>query len=444
MDFSGGQRLVWHGWLVEILYGTLLWRSDYASLFILKAFVASAVLLASALLFSRALSRSQSANVLPGSVFASLLLVGLVPPLLSWRPEPFVTLLVAITAITLPCIPVNYRWLIIGISLGFIGTAHPAAAILAALGCAIYFSWILDGRRAVLAIAASAGTSGAVLLFAANIFYPYDLYDWLYGLYWHASKALGYDSGSMAYYWFLHPQMLGYGGWYLGGLALACYAAYRERRTIQFPAGVVGFGVLAAVASWRLAIWVSARNYNLVAFAPLVCLMLLEGYVSLQTPGRFSRAGAGWCRAVIFMVGMAPCVATAFMVAHIAASANCGLPYRDAKIIVGALERSHRKIALTSGLFLLADDDSNIEIVWFDEGPLQSTKADVLVVEQARTSWLAPPEVAGFRLVNDRFSHTSPSLLGWRIGRTPAAYNLAVYVRDSGRLAVQSGPDLGK
>jgi len=435
MDFSGGQRLVWHGWLVEMLYAVLLWRSDYAALFILKAIVAIAALLGSALLFVRVLARSQSDDVLPGSVFASLLLVGLVPALLSWRPEPFVTLLIALTAIALPNTPVAYRWLIWGVSLGFIGAAHPAAGVLSALGCGIYFSWILDWRRAILAMAASAGTAAGSLLLATVLFYPYRLYEWFYGLYWHA-KHLGPAPGSMVDHWFLEWERFGYGGWYLGALVLSCWAAWRRRRAIGFPVGVVVFAGLAAAFAWLTAVWVSARNYNLVLFAPLVCLMLLEGYVSLATSGSSNRPNVAWrratARAAICLVGVAPSAATVLMVASIAASADCALSYRDAREIVGALQRAHRGIAMTSDLFVLADDDSKIELLSFDETP--STQAAVLVVQQAHSGRLVPPAVSGFRLVNDKFSHTSPSLFGWRIGRTPVGYNLAVYVRDGGRL----------
>lgn len=86
------------------------------------------------------------------------------------------------------------------------------------------------------------------------------------------------------------------------------------------------------------------------------------------------------------------------------------------------------EVRINSNLFELAnsirDNGHDFQIAYGAE-----TDANVLVLPQANTGLLIPPEVEGFELVVNRYNDVLPQLLGLRLANTPGGYNYAVYLR---------------
>jgi hypothetical protein len=486
-DPQGG-RMVWHGYLMPQLYGTLLWKASYPALVLLQGFVAILVLSVSALLFYAVSARP--GRVTPTALAATgiLMLIGLLPPLLGGRPEPLATLLLVSVVLVLMRTPLRHQWWIIAAALSLAAAITPAAGVISALVAAVYYYWVFPPRQARWTLLATGILAAAGLAAVTAAVCPFGLVEWLKGILRHFSQ-LDFEYQPLLRIWFFQSHMFAYGIWLLAALVAAGILAREKLRSAAIPAGLVVFGLLLLAVCWRLGIWTAGRNYNLLTFAPLACALVLKafwqigplslwervrvraelGHATASTaqpsppaplptslrpvPGegkpsdRWRKAMLCWLLAVVLGV---PALSTAKMLLCTLVPQPGRLSYAEAKRLVDELRRSQPKIALSSGLFVLAEKQEGVEIadLNFGTATVEAVAAPILVLQQAKFVWPDspaaaagyPPDIPGFQLIDDHFTHCHPAVLGLRLAYTPESYNLAVYRRvEGGRPGSASG-----
>ena len=437
-DPQGG-RLIWHGYLMPQLYGALLWKASYRALVLLQAATAILVLALSGLLFQAILARPSHAVPAAWAATASLMLAGLLPPLFSGRPEPLAALLLVSAVLVLRRAPLRHHWWILAIALALLAMTAPAAGLISALATAVYYCWIFPRRPALLALLASGLLAAATVAATTALVYPFGLAAWLRGVFTHVS-ALEFPHYAFFSLWFLQARTFAYGVWLIAAGLTVLVLAREKLRSTAFPTGVVVFGLLLASVCWWLGVWIAARNYNLLAFAPLACALLLKTLPDWLD--RFPMA-AGWRKSsctwlLALMLGL-PALGTVKMLLCSLVPQPGTLSYGDARRLVERLRAEHPKIALSSGLFTLSEEQDRVEIadLHFGTSCLDSTTAEILVLQQAKFVWPNspaaaagyPPEILGFKLIDDHFTHCHPTLWGLPLAYSPESYNLAVYRR---------------
>jgi len=133
---------------------------------------------------------------------------------------------------------------------------------------------------------------------------------------------------------------------------------------------------------------------------------------------------------MLFIIAALPALGTGRLVLHCALSRRDGLSYAEARQLVDELRRTNGRLGLSTGLFVLVEDQDNIE--YFEPNDLRSRRAvlplpNILIVGQSKLGVSEPPAVDGYILKREYFAHRMYTWLGIRVGRTPEAYNLAVY-----------------
>src|SRR5579872_5823080 len=424
-DPTGAGRLS-HGYLQAMLYGTLLWQPSYRALFLIQGFVAVVTVVLTSVLFSSMIASSAINFRWATLIGAVLMLTGLVPLLLSGRPEPLVTLFYLLTVLVLVRVPTRYQFIPLGAGLLCVGITSPVGAILGGLLTGAYFSFGDQFRVAAMKYAATMTIAGVGIALTTHFVFPFGLEEWIAGML-HGTKFLNDFNASRLEYWFLNPRTFMLGALFIASLGSGLMLLYRNGSRVQCPIGLVVFGLAFAAASWRFAIWVSARNYNLFPFAPLACLPILAVISGSQWPAPGSdRQVDSALRYGLLLLAALPAIGTARLFLHCAISSRDGLDYAAARQIVDELRRNNSRIGLSTGLFALAEDQQGIdyfEVSDFSDGNVKSLASDVLVLQQSKTGTTVPPALDGYILESDYFLHHTEKVLGVPVAITPEAYN---------------------
>jgi hypothetical protein len=442
-DPTGANRMVWHGFLVPLLYGHLLTKASYPALFVLQGLVAAAVLGLAAWWFAL-LMRARAADWRI-TLLGAAALAGILPFLFNGRPEPFAALVMLAAAIGTTLVAPRHRWWILGTALGLLATTQPGVAVLAAALTVACVAYVEPWRRALAMLAACAALALAVTLLLACTAFPFGLRDWIAGLQHHGQIVLGkyhakttWHDRAQAWFWSHDDPLIGM--WYLAGAGLGSAWLWHARRAAAWPLGFAAGALGFAAVAWEIGIK-APTTYNLFAFAPLLCGALLCLVADRLAAGPGRRRLATTALAVL---GLLPALALVRLLAVAAASQPVAVGYDSAKAELDALRATAPAVAITDVAFSLCDDQRGAQML-FMEDPRdyqRLTAAPVLVVAQDRRPNTAPDEIPGFRLVHDRFA-PAPRLFGVRLASTPMGYGFAVYERiPEAAPAARSAPGL--
>lgn len=421
-DPEGLGRLVWHGYLTSVLYGTLPWNCNYRGICLTQAFVAAGVLYLTVLLYLVWFNRFQRFRPVFLDYCMALMVIGLLPPLLTGRHEPLATVLLLLTSLGLTLLPKSYAVTVSTLGISLMAITSPAIGLLSSAAAIIYFSWRYPIRGALFRLI-GVGVLTIVLTFTlTESIYPFGFQPWIKGLADCASRGLGYWDASSVQYWFMNPIAFMYGIWVAGAAIAVCYELCKNLRFAKWPVGVLGGVIVFSVLAWRLALWVPARNYNLFPSIPLACILILIAANNLSRGGYATPV-----KCVTLMIAMLPCVGTARMLVHCLLPSVHSLAYSNAQLLVDR-ELGTRGVLLDERLFTLVDSQEGYSYYHGQSGPAVQN-AEVIIVGQAKSGLLHPPVIEGFKIVVDTFSRARPSFCGLPIANTPEGFNLAVYRR---------------
>jgi len=283
-DPTGAGRMVWHGYLQPMLYGSLLWSSTYRALVLLHGFVAIVTLALTSVIFSQVLRSSRSRSTVIPVLAAALMIVGLVPCLLTGRPEPLACLILLATTILLSRAPILPQPIVIGVSLTLLGITTPVGALLAALLTGCFYSWNNAFAAAAIKYAATMAIAACGVALSSQFIYPFGLVEWMHGLH-YATRMLNYLEASRTQYWLFSPSAFMFGPLFVTALGCGVVLTSRFIANVKCLTGLIGFGIAFLLASWRFSVWVSARHYNLFpSRRSLVCLFWRFWLIKSGTP----------------------------------------------------------------------------------------------------------------------------------------------------------------
>jgi hypothetical protein len=422
-------RLIWHGFMAQMLLGLLAQPNDYIGVLKALAFLGFASVMIWALAARKMLADlvsplwQQTLLIFAGSWAISGYLFN------SGRPEP-----VALLWVSLGCFFIAYtrvgivRASLAGIVLALVALTSPAAAIFCALGYGIFVARTVSPCRWGAMTVASAVTA-IVTLVAGFTFYPYSFEEWIAGLQQHAANVIvDFVGARRLYYWFVAAPMLG--GVAAISAAAALFWIWRAHDALQKMAALVCILLLALVC-WRIA--PGARNYNLLPFVPAAilpvfcalsigqqhirCQRMLLVSLSLAVSAVVCLGGSGLARSLL-----------------IANAPSDRVTLAAAREAVGQIP-ADQSVAVTSGLFTALPPESHASVVrntLIMEGSEVPVSTDWLFVQQINPARTDPPVLPGYELAVHKFSRQVPSLFGFAIANSPRGYNYALYKRSHG------------
>jgi hypothetical protein len=153
-------------------------------------------------------------------------------------------------------------------------------------------------------------------------------------------------------------------------------------------------------------------SYNLLLFAPLVFAANLRWSPRPATLLAHALAAAGYLRFLVLF---------GFFLAQGTPLAEAGDAFRRHLPASG-------RVGVTPSLWAVSEEYDRMTAFPLAEGAA-GLDADVLLVQQNYSGLLAPPELAGFRLVEDRFIPHPCRFLGVKVANTVPGYAYAVYRR---------------
>jgi hypothetical protein len=421
-DPEGIGRLVWHGYLTSLMYGSLPWNSSYRGVFATQAIVASLVVTLFVGLYLILLKRLFRAPWWFADCCVALIVVGLLPSLLTGRHEPLATLVLLSAVYGLVLLPAKHDALVCTVGIALVAITAPAVGILASIAALVYIAWHYPFAMAVRKLIFVAVLTTCLVIALTEALYPYGFQVWMRAMVSCASRGLGYMDASKVYYWFLNPSAFMYGVWVVGSVVCGVYMMNQRWSQMRWPLGVLAGIAVFVMIAWRFGIWVSARNYNLFPFIPLACLVIVFATLEFKENK--------YAYAVMFsmsIVASLPAIGTARLAMHCLFPSTDVLTYQEAKRLV-LREMNSEDVLLDTRLFSLVESQVGYGYHRGLADPL-IRKAQVVILGQAKSSLLEPPKIDGFGIVCDRFSRKSPALFGIPIANTPEGYNLAIYRR---------------
>lgn len=417
-------RLIWHGFLAQMLLGLLAQPHDYVGVLKALAFLGFASVMIWALAARKMLADlesplwQQTLLIFAGSWAISGYLFN------SGRSEP-----VALLWASLGCFFIAYtsvgivRAGLAGIILALVALTSPAAAIFCGLGYCIFVALTASPRKWG-GMAVASGLTSIATVVAGFSLYPYGFDEWIAGLQKHADSVLiDYVGARYGYYWFVATPML-------GGVVAICAAAtllwiWRSNNRLQKSLALVCM-LLLVLACWRFA--PDGRNYNLL---PLVPAAMLPVFCALSLGQQHLRSQRMLLTSLSLAVSAVVCLGGSELVRSllIANAPSDRVSLAAARDAIGQIPENE-SVAVTSGLFTAMPPDSHASAVrntLIVEGSEVPVSTDWLFVQQINPARTDPPVLPGYELVVDKFSRQVPSLFGFAIANSPRGYNYALY-----------------
>ena len=415
-DPAHPQKFTWHGVMAPMLWSSLSPSPSYNGA--RASGIAWAVIGLLCLGFTLARQAHVNHATLAISLFGS-----------AWifthngRPEPIAAVIVAATLLVLPLLRYRFQLGMMALSLGVIGAATPAAALLIAPWIVIFIAYHIDSpKTAFLSVITVATVSAAVALafVSATGCSPST---WIHSMMLHSKNVVwGRNDGDFSRYWLLSPErpLLIVIAAVLAGCSWSSVSGLLQRQAwAQFVAAMslACFLCLAYVVAIRP----TPCIYNLF---PLFVILTA---VALRSGERKAGILIG-CVMLIPMAGLArsACMwqaATTTGLSREAASAMLAEDLQKVKSPAGT-------IALTGGLFELTDVPHvaalHPKIVSWSE----PASTDLFVVQQANMGSLNAPQMPNFSMVADHFDHHKPALAALGLAKTSGSYAYALYVRN--------------
>lgn len=340
----------------------------------------------------------------------------------SGRPEVLATFWVLLAAHAVRLLGPARAWPLCGVLLGLLGATHPVGGLFLGLLLAILHAAVErpGAALATLARIAGLGALSTATFLGILALGPYGIAETLAGIYRHGRLVVGESSERLATYWVTHPGATFYA---LPFLLLAVLALLRARS--WRPAGAwplaAAAGALLAAAVWRLSLSAPEHSYNLQLFAPLVFAgnLRLAAGTEKRFPGVLvvlfhGLAAAGFLRALVLF---------GFFLTQGVSLDDARRDFARHAGATGGL------ISVTPSLWVLTEDYDRLRVAPLGL-PAERIAGDLFVVQQNYSGRQEPPDIAGFRLVEDRFVRRPCRLFGLPVARTMPGYAFAVYRRE--------------
>ncbi len=411
IDGPGGRRYIYHGFLYSLAVGGLARRLGGGP----QAAVAAAYVLHGLVALAGALVVLFWAEVRGP---ARVLLAGLLPVAwlelsVTWhgRVEPLAILLTAVGCWGWGALRTPWREGVVSLAAMLLFFTSPACGFLG--GCCAAAAIVHSHDASLVWPRLFAIAAGAVLSVAVVIFvYPFPILDWVGGVIRHGRIHLGLPVGrGFVATWLASPQLPLL---VVSFALLAVAAAMRvidarprdsKTQTVAFAALAATFGLGVA----RLAFLKSEASYNAVAWMPLLASIAASSRTRWQS----------WAVVIAFVFPVIGFVrSTAVLASQLQPHA---VSFRDAQEAIRGLTPSG--CSVSSGLWMAASGSAAVTA-----GGMPSTPARYYVRQQANFGLSSPPELPGYRLVENRFGG-GVRLFGLPLARTAGGWNFAVYER---------------
>jgi hypothetical protein len=421
-DESHPERLTWHGFLYPMLLAWLTPSSTYVGIRkVVAGFWMLTLLLSSFAIYKKASQIEPTGWKQCCLVFAAVLgIAGLLPD--GGRPELLVTFWLA-TGLALATITAfRLYWVIFGSLLGLMMATDPVPAFLGILILGVYACARLKVFEAIRFLF-STYCMGLVVFLICFAAYPYSLKAWLGGMALHSKGAvLGAGGSGLFHKMIENPVLL----LFCLLLVLGCFAGIltciKLWGHIGSRSGLVVFSALLTGSTYYFAIRDPDRNYNMVAFSPIIVFMLVIFCNQAATYTHINMHQLIYL-AIISIFGLCS-LGFVRQVAVFPYFLKYGTSYNSAKAELQRLLDSGDSVGVTGGLFSLTETTSRFRV--YQSEPNE----DYLFVQQVNHGQLSPPKIPGYTMVKNTFSEIRPTLFGIKIANTCSGYNFAIYGRD--------------
>ena len=429
-DPAGKGRFITHGFLYQMIVGSLAPSPTYKSIIPIIAIFNILTLGVVSLLFYRSISVTSGLNIFWKGLIVTSAMLGISTSLYGdmGRPEIFATLIVGILACSIIATHVRWHWVLIAIAIGTLGCSHPVGGILLAAFSIVYMSIKFPGKLATTYLF-------SIMILSLSVFslfflwYPYSLTDWIIGNLNHASRAVIVTWKANAFYfWLVSPRRFFYGVIYMLGVVSAIYLYLCFKTKIQtkwlFLCGIF----LLSIISYYFGIRVAARNYNLMIFAAWMYALIIYTLGFWFSNSNRMVKSLSKISIVIVIIGIFLISSLGFLrkIVLFADSMQNGMNYDQARKILSDIRNNNNGVfLLTKGLFTLTEDYD--DIILEDVGFFRYKNCDFAVYQQANRSKTKPPQIDGFQLIKNFYSSHIPKFLGIKIANTVKGYNFAVY-----------------
>jgi hypothetical protein len=417
LDFAGGGRFVWHGWLQPVLIGWIV-PGSWQSIFVAKG-------LLSALAFC---IYAYSLNaVKPCACRIALLVPGaLIIRLLNARPEVLAMIWLLLflqwarnqhaRGVPLQGAQTSIACAVL---LALLGVTQPTVAILTAVVIGIWWTSSGFGFFKLWRIGTAGLAAILVCILVTQVVHPFGAGEWIKGLVYQGRNLAHRNDGRLVDYYITNPNFLGCGIWVAILTWIGVHFALRKTPTNGRIPTLMLLAILA-VAIWYFALRVPPTFYNALVFVvpgiallvnrPLqrreIIAILIAGFVSSYSLIRVS-------------------------ILDINATFSDASMNRDRvqRALLVRLDRGQSVVA-SAGAMALVDDPAVLKMLRLLPSDGKGISADFVLMLQTNTGFRAPPELHGYKIVEDRFRHSDLTVMGVPISRTGGAYNFAIYERD--------------
>jgi|GEM_PF-4985945 len=421
LDPTGGQRMVYHGFLYPMIIGSLIGRPSGENLAILLATIQTLAALALPLLLLD-LRRRLGAPLTAGAWLWALAF-GIAGAVYSYgspgRPEPLVALLIMVAVVAGWRLPVRWRVRGAGLLLGVIAALDPLVGVLAALATLGVSAWVMPLRGFLAAAVIAGGYAMACFAFLIALIYPYPWEDWVLGTLRMGKVAMvnSQTSGSLVL-WMTNST-----NWMLpvALTAIGAGAAWLARG--RAPKSPIVFGaimLLALAAIARFTIMQHWATYNLAPFMPIGMIAPYLAVTAARSPLTLRLALA----ACLLVIAAGPLRDLAMRGMWI----DDGVSLRQATSKLAEFSAKHPegRIVIAESLFSVVPNSGHSEFFRGDPPP----SATFVVIPQAFEKHFTPPTIPGFSLLENHFQKSTPAVFGVALAFDQKGCGFAIYQRN--------------
>jgi hypothetical protein len=232
------------------------------------------------------------------------------------------------------------------------------------------------------------------------------------------------------HYWFAHPKSSFYGLLYLMALVLGLHAFRLRKQRVRSKVGFLVCAAALAAFVVRCSLYVPRLNYNLLAFAPLVYLVVIFTSLEITQFYRTTKRLRPALHFFVLVVFLLTAVGFARSLIMFPRHLTNGISYATAKTRLDEIrEAASGPVLITPALYGLVDNYDDISVMDMPHYPVPKTY-EVVVFAQVGLARQAPLDIDGYRLVENRFDPNAPRVLGVKIANSSHGYEYAVYRRD--------------
>jgi hypothetical protein len=431
----GQGRLVYHGFLYQMLIGSLAFQPTYPCAITIIAILKVIILACFIFLLYKILSLAHFGTFWKLSFIgtASLGISTFLHGLLG-RPEPIAILFLTLLVIFIMHINIRWHWVLFGLAIAGLICSHPIGALLLSILFISYCATKFSLRQTIVyfffTLCLTSLVSGFLFMW-----YPYTLWEWLGGIYYHFSKHVFFQPRfAIVENWFLSPSCSAYGVVFiLAMLALMyLYSQFTKQIKIKWLFSCSVF--LFLISAYYFAIYVSFRNYNLLMFSPLAYAVIVYAMSVWENSLRRRKSKS-------FALVLRILIASVFFLSSFGFLRDIflffdhkknGISYEKAKYMLSEFRNKNKgKLLISSGLFTLTEDYTNMIVAQPYSEILDKFQPEHIFLQQVYKGKRLPPEIPGYKLISNYYSQVVPKFLGARIANVTKAYNFAIYKRKS-------------